>query len=89
MVEVVDDNGCTQRVTRPARPADAEAGGADDGRPLLRRTRRGALNAVYEELGSQIGVKKEREITAVFAAGGAFLLLAAGAVSAFLFGRLP
>ena len=40
--------------------------------------------------GSRIGsVKKEREVTAGFAAGGAFLLLAAGAVSAFLFGRLP
>ena len=32
---------------------------------------------------------KDREITAAFAAGGAFLLLAAGAVSAFFFGRLP
>jgi Ca-activated chloride channel family protein len=48
------------------------------------------LNAVYEELGSRIGsVKEEREITAAFAAGGALLLLAAGAVSAFAFGRLP
>jgi hypothetical protein len=48
------------------------------------------LEAVYEELGSRSGsVKKEREITAAFAAGGAALRLAAGAVSAFLFGRLP
>ncbi|MBA3475961.1 MAG: VWA domain-containing protein, partial [Actinobacteria bacterium] len=48
------------------------------------------LNDVYEELGSRVGsVKEEREITAAFAAGGALLLLAAGAASAFLFGRLP
>jgi hypothetical protein len=34
-------------------------------------------------------VKEDREITAAFAAGGAALLLAAGGLSAFLFGRLP
>ena len=90
VVEVVDDNGFTQRVTVPP---DA---------PTLRRVARAtggrfyaapdgdALKAVYEELGSRVGqVKQDREITAAFAAGGAFLLLAAGAVSAFLFGRLP
>jgi Ca-activated chloride channel homolog len=90
VVEVVDDNGFRQRVTVPPDP------------PTLRRVARATrgrfyaaptaaqLQAVYEELGSRIGsVEKEREITAAFAAGGAVLLLAAGAVSAFLFGRLP
>lgn len=90
VVEVVDDNGFTQRVTVPPdaptlrRVAQATRGGfyaAPDG---------DALSAVYEELGSRIGqVKEEREVTAAFAAGGALLLLAAGAMSAFLFGRLP
>ena len=90
VVEVVDDNGFTQRVTVPPdaptlrRVAQATGGrfyAAPDG---------DALNGVYEELGSRIGqVKEEREITAAFAAGGALLLLGAGAVSAFLFGRLP
>jgi Ca-activated chloride channel family protein len=90
VVEVVDDNGFTQRVTVPPdaptlrRVAQATGGrfyAAPDG---------DTLNAVYEELGSRIGsVKEEREVTAAFAAAGAFLLLAAGAVSAFLFGRLP
>ena len=48
------------------------------------------LNSVYEELGSRVGkVKEDREITAGFAAGGAALLLVAGGLSAFLFGRLP
>ena len=90
VVEVVDDNGFTQRVTVPPdaptlrRVAQATRGGfyaAPDG---------DALSAVYEELGSRIGqVKEKREITAAFAAGGALLLLGAGAMSAFLFGRLP
>jgi Ca-activated chloride channel family protein len=90
VVEVVDDNGFTQRVTVPPdaptlrRVAQATNGGfyaAPDG---------DALSAVYEELGSRIGtVKEEREVTAGFAAAGALLLLAAGAVSAFAFGRLP
>ncbi len=90
VVEVVDDNGFTQRVTVPPDPPTlrrvAQAtGGAFFAAPDAER-----LRAVYEELGSRIGsVKKEREITAAFAAGGAALLLAAGAVSAFLFGRLP
>jgi Ca-activated chloride channel family protein len=90
VVEVKDDNGFTQRVTVPP---DA---------PTLRRVSRAtggrfyaapdaaSLNAVYEELGSRVGhVKEEKEVTAAFAAGGAVLLLAAGALSALLFGRLP
>jgi Ca-activated chloride channel family protein len=48
------------------------------------------LRAVYEELGSRLGERKEqREITDVFAAGSALLLLIGGALSAFLFRRVP
>jgi Ca-activated chloride channel family protein len=48
------------------------------------------LAQVYEELGSRLGTREElREITDVFAAAGAALLLAAGALSAFLFRRVP
>jgi Ca-activated chloride channel family protein len=90
VVEVVDDNGFTQRVTVPPdaptlRRVSQVTGGRFYAAPSAE-----ALTAVYEELGSRIGqVKEEREVTAAFAAGGALLLLAAGAVSAFLFGRLP
>jgi Ca-activated chloride channel family protein len=47
------------------------------------------LSAVYEQLGSRIGTRKEpREITAAFS-GGALALLAAGAgLSLFWFRRL-
>jgi len=48
------------------------------------------LSQVYEDLGSRLGERKEsREITDVFAAGAAALLLAGGAFSAFFFRRVP
>ncbi len=48
------------------------------------------LSRVYEDLGSRLGERKEsREITDVFAAGAAALLLAGGAFSAFFFRRVP
>ena len=90
VVEVVDDNGFTQRVTVPPDPPTLRKVSQATGGRFYAAPDAAELNAVYEELGSRIGsVKKEREVTAGFAAGGAFLLLAAGAVSAFLFGRLP
>jgi Ca-activated chloride channel family protein len=90
VVEVVDDNGFTQRVTVPPDPPTLRKISQATGGRFYAAPDAAELNAVYEELGSRIGsVKKEREITAAFAAGGALLLLAAGAVSAFLFGRLP
>jgi Ca-activated chloride channel homolog len=48
------------------------------------------LREVYEHLGSRLGHRrKSREITDVFAAGSAALLLAGGALSAFWFRRIP
>lgn len=48
------------------------------------------LSAVYEELGSRLGEREvEREVTDVFAGGAALLLLIGGALSAFLFRRVP
>jgi Ca-activated chloride channel homolog len=49
-----------------------------------------AVRSVYEQLGSRIGWTEERtDVTFAFAAGGAVLLLLAGALSALWFGRLP
>ena len=90
VVEVVDDNGFTQRVTVPPDAPTLRRVSQATGGAFYAAPDGDALSAVYEELGSRIGqVKEEREITAAFAAGGALLLLAAGAMSAFLFGRLP
>jgi Ca-activated chloride channel family protein len=90
VVEVVDDNGFTQRVSVPPDPPTLRQVARLTGGRFYAAPDGARLNAVYEELGSRLGhEKKEREITACFAAGGALLLLAAGAVSAFFFGRLP
>ena len=90
VVEVVDDNGFTQRVTVPPDPPTLRQVARATGGRFYAAPDAAQLEAVYGELGSRIGsVKEEREITAAFAAGGAVLLLAAGAVSALLFGRLP
>ena len=49
-----------------------------------------SLKAVYEELGSRLGKKREdREVTDFFAAGAAMLLLTGGALSAIFFRRVP
>jgi Ca-activated chloride channel homolog len=49
-----------------------------------------ALSAVYDELGSRLGHRKQsRELTDVFAGGAALLLLAGGGLSAFWFRRVP
>jgi Ca-activated chloride channel family protein len=48
------------------------------------------LSLVYDDLGSRLGERKEtREITDLFAAGSAVLLLIGGALSAFLLRRVP
>jgi Ca-activated chloride channel homolog len=48
------------------------------------------LSEVYEELGSRLGEREEsREVTDVFAAAASVLLLLGGALSAFLFRRVP
>jgi Ca-activated chloride channel homolog len=49
-----------------------------------------SLSLVYDDLGSRLGERKEtREVTDLFAAGAAVLLLIGGALSAFLLGRVP
>jgi Ca-activated chloride channel family protein len=49
----------------------------------------GELNAVYEQLGSQVGRRDEqRQITSLFAGGGLVLLLAGIAMSVRWFGRI-
>ena len=48
------------------------------------------LEAVYENIGSRVGVKHEpREITSAFAAAGALLLAAGSALSLLFFNRFP
>ena len=49
-----------------------------------------ALQSVYDEIGSQVGVDEEqRELTVLFTAAGAVLLLLGAALSTLWFGRIP
>jgi Ca-activated chloride channel family protein len=49
-----------------------------------------ALQSVYDEIGSRVGVEhKQRELTVFFTAAGAALLLLGGALSTLWFGRIP
>ena len=49
-----------------------------------------SLKSVYDEIGSQVGVDEEqRELTVLFTAAGAALLLLGGALSMLWFGRIP
>jgi hypothetical protein len=45
---------------------------------------------VYDEIGSQVGTAQEhRELTAIFTAAGALLLLAGAGLSMLWFARMP
>lgn len=90
VVEVVDDNGFKQQVTVPPDPPTLRQVAMISGGRFYAAPDGDRLKAVYDELESRIGTEKQkREITAAFAAVGAFLLLTAGGVSAALFGRIP
>jgi Ca-activated chloride channel family protein len=85
---ITDSNGNTlpvppdpETMAEIARTSGGDSFGVDDG---------DQLDAVYKQLGSQIGTRPEkREITAGFAAGGMALLLAAAGLSLRAGGRLP
>jgi Ca-activated chloride channel family protein len=71
----------------PPDPASLEAIAERSGGRAFTAQEAGALSAVYEELGSRIAEKEEqREVTGAFA-GGAILLLAAGAALSLLWFR--
>lgn len=90
VVELQNPDGSTERVTVPPDPATLRAVAATTQGTFYEAPDGERLQAVYEELGSRVGrVRREREITAAFAAAGALLLVGAGATSAFLFGRIP
>ena len=49
-----------------------------------------SLKSVYDEIGSQVGVEQgAAELTVLFTAAGAALLLLGGALSMLWFGRIP
>lgn len=83
--------GGFRRITQvPPSPETLQALSEATGGEFFIATDDERLREVYEELGSRLGEREEsREVTDFFAAGAAALLLVGGALSAFLFQRIP
>lgn len=90
VVEETLPGGLRRLIQVPPSPETLERVAAATGGQFFRAPDAQRLRRVYEELGSRLGTRKElREVTDVLAAGAAALLLAGGALSAFLFRRVP
>jgi len=82
--------GYQQIVQVPASPTTLESIARESGGRYFAAPDANGLRRVYEDLGSRLGHRTEsREITDVFAAVAIALLLVGGALSAFLFRRVP
>jgi Ca-activated chloride channel family protein len=88
-IRVTNSKGVTETRAVPPDPIESEAVARVSGGKAYSADTAKDLSAVYEQLGSRIGTRKEpREITAAFS-GGALALLTAGAgLSLFWFRRL-
>jgi Ca-activated chloride channel homolog len=83
--------GGFRRIIRvPPNPETLEQVAATSGGTFFQAPDAEGLKSVYEELGSRLGTREQdREITDVFAAIAAALLLVAATISAVLFKRVP
>jgi Ca-activated chloride channel family protein len=90
VVERPIPGGYRERIRVPPDPATLQRVAAATGGEFFSAGDDERLRRVYEELGTRLGRKKERtEVTTAFAGAGIVLLLAAGALSAVWFRRLP
>jgi Ca-activated chloride channel family protein len=90
VVEETLTGGFRVRIQVPPDPETLQALAAATGGEFYTALDDERLNLVYEQLGSRLGEKEEvREITDYFAGGAALLLMIGGALSAFLFRRVP
>jgi Ca-activated chloride channel homolog len=90
VVEEVLTGGYRVQIRVPPSPETLQQLAAATGGSFFTALDDDQLSAVYEELGSRLGERDElREVTDLFAGGAAVLLLIGGALSAFLFRRVP
>ncbi|HWQ22695.1 MAG TPA: VWA domain-containing protein [Gaiellaceae bacterium] len=90
VVEETLTGGYRRLIRVPPSPETLEQIATTTGGELFTAVDPDQLRRVYEELGSRLGTKEvERELTDAFAAGAAALLVLGGALSAFLFRRVP
>jgi Ca-activated chloride channel family protein len=89
-VEGPDGYGGTRTIRVPPDPATLSQVAEQTGGKFFEAADQDALQSVYDEIGSQVGVDEEqRELTVVFTAAGAVLLLLGAALSTLWFGRIP
>jgi Ca-activated chloride channel family protein len=85
-----DGFGGTRTIRVPPDPETLKAVAETTGGKFFTAADAGALESVYDQIGSQVGVEHvTRELTAFFTAGGAALLLLGAALSMLWFARLP
>jgi Ca-activated chloride channel family protein len=90
VVEETLTGGFRRQIRVPPNPETLEAMASATGGQFFAALGAESLSQVYEELGSRLGEREEvREITDVFAGVASALLLLGGALSAFLFRRVP
>ena len=89
-VEITNDVGETQTYDVPPDRETLRTIADETGGRFFEAPTEADLEAVYEEIGSQVSYEdEERELTAAFAAAGAVLLLLGASLSALWFGRIP
>ena len=89
-IEGPDGYGGTRTIAVPPDPETLTQVAEMTGGRFFEAADENALRTVYDEIGSQVGVEKEhRELTVVFTAAGAVLLLLGAALSSLWFSRLP
>jgi Ca-activated chloride channel family protein len=89
VVEHTLPNGFREQIRVPPAPATLQMIARTTGGKFYRAAD-DRLSEIYEQLGSRLGKKEEsREVTDVFAGGSALLLVIGGALSVFLFRRVP
>jgi Ca-activated chloride channel homolog len=89
-VEITNDFGVTETYRVPPDPTTLRQVAQETGGRFFEAPTEADLEAVYEEIGSQVSYEdEERELTAAFAAAGAVFLLLGAGLSALWFGRIP
>jgi Ca-activated chloride channel family protein len=89
-VEITNDFGVTETFRVPPDPATLRQVAEQTGGRFFEAPTEADLEAVYEEIGSQVSYEdEERELTAAFAGAGAVFLLLGAGLSALWFGRIP
>jgi len=89
-IEGPDGFGGVRTIRVPPDPETLKAVAETTGGKFFAAADANALKSVYDQIGSQVGVDhKTRELTVLFTAAGALLLLAGAGLSMLWFARLP